>query len=596
MAEGFLRHLGGDRAEVESAGVTAGGVHPRSVEVMGEAGIDISSHRSKTVEELEGEPSFDLVVTLCDPARGYCLNISTVRLSEEPCREGRKNNPVLAGVPQIIHWDVDDPADAEGSDEEVLEAFRSAREQVRVHVSRLLQDGYLFALAESRERLHLLLDSLEDGVLVHDDHQYIYLFNRAAEKITGYSRDEVIGQSCHCIFAPGGLCGGQCHFQHGPPGLMPRTEQETLFVTKDGDERRIRMTISQMRFGEGRPNQVIATLRDITEVTQLRRQVKRRRSLQGMVAVSSAMQEVFETILQVGASDYPVLILGESGTGKELVANAVHAESRRKGAPFVPINCGALPENILESELFGHVRGAFTGAIRDKKGRFEMADKGTLFLDEVGELTPSFQVKLLRVLQEKRFERVGGERSVQVDVRVIAATNRDLRTMVQEGHFRQDLFYRLCVVPITLPPLRERRDDIPLLVEHVLEQLREETGKDLRTVSMGVMDRLMRYSWPGNVRELINALQYAAVRCSGEEILSEHLPPEVLSGRQPAPSLVQPSFGLSVVAPRQSRRKLDSDTVANALAQTGGNKVQAAKLLGVGRATLYRFLSKNPIG
>jgi transcriptional regulator with GAF, ATPase, and Fis domain len=314
-----------------------------------------------------------------------------------------------------------------------------------------------------------------------------------------------------------------------------------------------------------------------------------------------------------------VLITGESGTGKELVATAIHAESGRRGGPLVPVNCGALPENILESELFGHVRGAFTGAIRDKKGRFELADGGTLFLDEVGELPPSFQVRLLRVLQEKRFERVGGEQQVSVDVRIIAATNRDLKEMVQQGSFREDLFYRLCVVPIQLPPLRDRREDVPPLVGQILERVSRETGKRIERLSAPAMDLLLAHAWPGNIRELINALQFAAVRCRGSAIEIEHLPPEIraagASGTSRLYSPVTPpeesaaaatsaevvqEFGAgqpagdAMPAPVKGKRtKLTAEAVERALIATGGNKVKAAKLLGVGRATLYRFFQKG---
>jgi transcriptional regulator with PAS, ATPase and Fis domain len=348
-----------------------------------------------------------------------------------------------------------------------------------------------------------------------------------------------------------------------------------------------------MEMGAGRVRGVVAVVRDVTEVSELRWRVRRRQGFHNIVGGSPAMQEIFETVRQVSTSDYPVLISGESGTGKELVARAIHAESRRAKGPFVPINCGALPENILESELFGHVRGAFTGAIRDKKGRFELAHKGTLFLDEVGELTQPFQVKLLRVLQEMRFELVGGERSVSVDVRIISATNQDLRQMVQQGSFREDLFYRLCVVPIGMPALRERTQDLPGLVEHFLDGIRQDTGKPIRRVSDEAMDCLLRHRWPGNVRELINALQFAAVRCEGEEILVRHLPPEVrqeeggLQVRRPEPATPPVQ-----TAPRK-RYKLDRESVTRALEEAGGNKVLAAKLLGVGRATLYRFLNRE---
>ena len=329
----------------------------------------------------------------------------------------------------------------------------------------------------------------------------------------------------------------------------------------------------------------------------------------GMVGRSRVMRDVFRTIRQVGVSDYSVLITGESGTGKELVASAIHAESRRSCGPFVPINCGALPETILESELFGHVRGAFTGAIRDKKGRFELAHGGTLFLDEIGELTPSFQVKLLRVLQERSFERVGGERLVSVDVRIVSATNRDLRRLVRdgsfhegtvrEGTFREDLFYRLCVVPIVLPPLRERPEDILPIAEHALGRIREEAGRPALRLGDAAREALLLAPWPGNVRQLINALQFASVHCAGDVVEPLHLPPEVRapaasrSGSADPASRGRPLPRAAVRDARGRPRKLDGPAVERALDAADGNKARAARILGVGRATLYRFLNDS---
>ena len=295
------------------------------------------------------------------------------------------------------------------------------------------------------------------------------------------------------------------------------------------------------------------------------------------------MLELFETITEVAEIGAPVLIRGESGTGKELVAAAIHNEGPRAGRLFVPVNCSALPEGLLESELFGHVRGAFTGAIRDKKGRFELADGGTIFLDEVGDLSPATQAKLLRVLQEGTFERVGGEQTIRVDVRVISATNKELRQEVAAGRFRDDLFYRLCVIPISLPPLRERRNDIPLLAEHILEQALVKEDRDEVALSPEVLDAMIDYSWPGNVRELQNAIQYALVKCKGSVLQREHLPPTVSGTRAVAGGRPK----------RRRKRKLSADVVQRALRETGGNKVAAARRLGVSRATLYRFLNES---
>jgi len=322
---------------------------------------------------------------------------------------------------------------------------------------------------------------------------------------------------------------------------------------------------------------------DIAELSRLRRRLKTEQSFAGIVGRDAKMLELFDTIREVAEVNVPVLIQGESGTGKELVATAIHNEGHNADKPFVPVNCGALPEGILESELFGHVKGAFTGAVQDRKGRFELADGGTIFLDEIGELTGEMQVKLLRVLQDGTFQRVGGEETVKVDVRVISATNKDLAEEVAAGRFREDLFYRLCVVPVYLPPLRERRNDISLLADHLLKRALTEVAREGVVLSPEAVDAMMDYDWPGNVRELENALQYALVKCRDNVILPEHLPLNILNrntARQPS-------------AKRHRKHKLDAERVQRTLEETGGNKIEAARRLGVSRATLYRFLQES---
>ncbi len=325
---------------------------------------------------------------------------------------------------------------------------------------------------------------------------------------------------------------------------------------------------------------------DITELTHLRRRLKTEQCFAGIIGRDPKMLELFDTIREVTEVHVPVLIQGESGTGKELVAAAIHDEGPLADKPFVPVNCGALPEGLLESELFGHVKGAFTGAVRDRKGRFELADGGTIFLDEIGEIPGSTQVKLLRVLQEGIFQHVGGEKDIKVDVRVISATNKDLAKEVAAERFREDLYYRLCVVPVYLPPLRERRNDIPILAEHLLKKAVTGTAHDDITLSSEAIDIMMDYDWPGNVRELENAIQHALVKCRDDVLLPQHLPSNILK--------------MSMVAqhsPKKGRKKrkykLDLETVWKALAETGGNKIDAANNLGVSRATLYRFLEKS---
>ncbi|MBW2216781.1 MAG: sigma-54-dependent Fis family transcriptional regulator, partial [Deltaproteobacteria bacterium] len=287
-----------------------------------------------------------------------------------------------------------------------------------------------------------------------------------------------------------------------------------------------------------------------------------------------------EMIRELSDVNMPVLIHGESGTGKELIATAIHREGVRARKPFVPVNCSALPEGLLESELFGHVKGAFTGALRDKKGRFELAHGGTLFLDEIVDLPKFVQVKLLRVLQEGTFERVGDEKTISVDVRIISAANRDLMPEVKKGNFREDLYYRINVVPIHLPPLRERKNDIPLLVEKFFERAAQEglISEGLTREALAVM---IDYSWPGNIRELQSAIKFALVKSRNQRIKPEHLPLEIIKNT-------------TIQVTRSPSGKLSPENVRSALSQTVGNKSKAAKLLGVGRATLYRFLSEHP--
>jgi len=325
---------------------------------------------------------------------------------------------------------------------------------------------------------------------------------------------------------------------------------------------------------------------DIAELTRLRRRLKTEQCFAGIVGRDAKMLELFDIVREVAEVNVPVLIQGASGTGKELVAAAIHGEGPLADKPFVAVNCGALPEGVLESELFGHVKGAFTGAVRDRKGRFELADGGTIFLDEIGELPGAMQVKLLRVLQEGTFQRVGGEENIKVDVRVISATNKNLAEEVAAGRFREDLYYRLCVVPVYLPPLRERRNDIPLLAEHLLKKAVTEIGREDVGLSSEAVDVMMDYDWPGNVRELENALRYALVKCRDNLILPEYLPLNILKANMP-----------TQLCPKKARKKrkhkLDMETVWQTLEETGGNKIEAAHRLGVSRATLYRFLEES---
>jgi len=324
----------------------------------------------------------------------------------------------------------------------------------------------------------------------------------------------------------------------------------------------------------GKPLRSLGTVQDITK------QKREEYSFAGIVGRDVKMKELFETIREVTDVNIPILIQGESGTGKELVARAIHNEGTRANKPFVPVNCGALPEGLLESELFGHVKGAFTGALKDRKGRFEMAHGGTLFLDEVADLSKFMQSKLLRILQEGTFERVGSEKTISVDVRIISAANRDLKREMENGNFRDDLYYRIGVVPIYLPPLKERKNDIPLLANRFLEKISYK-GQTTKGISKEALSVMIDYSWPGNVRELQSAIHYALIKSKGNIIEPGHLPLELTEQK-----LIRPLRGPA--------RRLDSERVKDALTRSGGNKAKAARFLGVGRATLYRFLKDFP--
>ena len=443
-----------------------------------------------------------------------------------------------------------------------------------------MSDFSLENLVCHQDNLENILDNLKEGIIAHDMHRRIFFFNTEAEHITGYSRQEVLGRDCHEVFG-NPFCGERCVFCDDNPEPAAKSEYTLNLTAKTGEHRRVEMTVTSMKAVDGRFTGVLASFKDITALFSLQMKAGELTNFGNIIGQDSKMLDIFKQIRDVAGYDYPVHISGETGTGKELVSNAVHNESGRAGAPFVPINCGALPEGLIESELFGHIKGAFSGAIRDKKGRFELADGGTIFLDEVAELSNNMQVKLLRFLQEGKFERVGGEQTTSVNVRVISATNKELKKAVKQGTFRDDLYYRLNVIPIRLPPLRDRKIDIPLLVEHFLQEAGERYNRKPLKISSKAMALMLDYRWPGNVRELQNAIQFAIVKCSAKTISAADLPLELREIE-------------NVCIRRGPSRKLTLEGVRSTLQKTGGNKAKAAKLLGVGRATLYRFLGEYP--
>jgi len=429
-----------------------------------------------------------------------------------------------------------------------------------------------------------LLDHLTDGVMAHDLERRMFFFNSAAQQITGLDSQDVIGKDCHDVF-PGRFCGGICSFcDEEEPAVDRFKYPQKFYRIKNGEKRDLEMSVVNLHSTAGDLDGALVIFTDKTDFIRMRRDLEDQRGFQGIIGRHISMQKVFDSIEELTDVNVPILIQGESGTGKEMVAQALHQLSTRSEKPFVPVNCGALPEGILESELFGHVKGAFTGAIRDKKGRFELADGGAIFLDEIGEISPNTQVKLLRVIQEKSFMPVGGEKSINVDVRIICATNKDLKIQTEKNLFRKDLYYRLAVVPITLPPLRERTSDIPLLVEYFLEKFSTGAGKKIIQVSQEAMSQLIKNRYPGNIRELRNAIQYAIIKCKGDTLEAFHLPPEFASE-------------ITSKSKRKPGRKstLKVEAVLEALKMCGDNKAKAARILGISRTTLYRFLSSQKL-
>ena len=377
-----------------------------------------------------------------------------------------------------------------------------------------------------RDNLEHVLDNLGEGIIAHDMHRRIFFFNQEAERITGYRRNEVLGKDCHEAFGSP-FCGERCSFNTRAPRLAPRSDYTLNVTSKNGEPRRIEMTVTAMKDGVGDFVGVLTSFRDVTDIFSLKMRAEKLARFGRIIGQDSKMLNIFKQIRDVAGYDYPVHVSGDTGTGKELVAAAIHEESPRAGAPFVPINCGALPEGLIESELFGHVKGAFSGAIRDKKGRFELANGGTVFLDEIAELSNNIQAKLLRFLQESQFERVGGEQTVSVDIRIVSATNQNLKEAVKQGKFRDDLYYRLNVIPVHLPPLRERRIDIPLLIDHFLNEAAQRYDKKSLKVSSKALALMLDYRWPGNIRELQNTIQFAFVKCDGKVIEPDDLPLEL---------------------------------------------------------------------
>jgi PAS domain S-box-containing protein len=423
----------------------------------------------------------------------------------------------------------------------------------------------------------VILDSVADGVFTVDDEWRITSFNRAAEQITGVSRDDAIGQRCCDVFKAS-ICESECALKHTRETGEGVVAKPIYVVNADGRRIPVSVSTALLQDRDGRVIGGVESFRDLSVVEQLRKELHEKYTFADIVGRSRAIGQLLDVLPQIAESSSTVLIDGASGTGKELFARAIHNLSARKDKRFVAINCGALPDNLLESELFGYVAGAFTDARKDKPGRFKIADGGTILLDEIGDISPAMQAKLLRVLQERTFEPLGAVDPVQVDVRVVAATNQNLRQLVQESKFRQDLYYRVNVVRLQLPALRERREDIPLLVEFFLSKFNRLQNRHIVGISEEVMAVLFKHDFPGNVRELENIIEHAFVLCRGPLIQLQHLPPELYGTFD---SDTPSGGGLTLKA-------LEEMYISEALRRHHGNRAAAARELGINPSTLFR--------
>jgi len=424
-----------------------------------------------------------------------------------------------------------------------------------------------------------ILDSVADGVFTVDSNSRVTSFNRAAEQITGIAREEALGRPCCEVFRAD-LCERLCALHETRRTGRPVVNRTATILTARGEKVPISVSTALLRDAAGKVIGGVETFRDLTLVEQLRKEITGSYSMGDIVGKSHELRKVLAVLPQIAESESTALITGESGTGKELAARALHSLSPRAGGPFVATNCAALPENLLESELFGHVAGAFTGATRDRRGRFRQADGGTIFFDEIGDVAPAVQARMLRVLEEREFAPVGTGRPVKVDVRVVCATNQDLESLVAQGRFRRDLFYRINVVQVSMPPLRARMEDVPLLVNHFVARLNRLRGREVGGVSPEVMARLLAHDWPGNVRELANAVEHAFTLCRGEQIEMSCLPPHLQSGADAgAPSAM-------------SLEQIEKQAIREALVRHDWKRLPAAQELGINKTTLWRKMKK----
>jgi PAS domain S-box-containing protein len=441
--------------------------------------------------------------------------------------------------------------------------------------------------AEDLKFFKVILSSIADGVFTVDRNRVITSFNPAAEKITGIPASKAVGRQCSDVFHSD-IC-ENCLLNKTLKTGVETIDQPVNIINSLGERIPISISTAILRDDNGNVLGAVETFRDLSAIEHLRKELNKNYSFEDIISKSPKIHKIFSILPDIAESESTVLIQGPSGSGKELFAHAIHNLSPRKDHHLVIINCGTLPHQLFESELFGYVKGAFTDAKRDKEGKLVQAEKGTVFFDEIGDLPLSTQVKLLRLLQQREYEPVGSTAPVKADIRIIAATNKDLKELVAQAKFRDDLYFRLAVVKFELPALKDRREDIPYLVDHFIKKYNARKGKNIISVSPSVMNVLMRYDFPGNVRELENIIEYGFVVCHGSIIQSEHLPVELrLTPESGEPSVPSPSTPIGRTINEYSR-------ILSVLKRHSGNMTQAARELGIHRTTLWRKLKRHNI-
>jgi PAS domain S-box-containing protein len=473
--------------------------------------------------------------------------------------------------------------DKEGKVTAVVGTFRNLAE-VRNLIARLSVASRQTTLAKNK--LQAIMNSINDGVFTVDEKYHLTAFNRAAQEITRFSEAEVLGKPCREVFRSS-TCREECPLRKTMRTGHSVTNFELEILTRRNSYLPISVSTALLKDEAGKVIGGVETFRDMSQIKQLTEELAGKYSFGNIIGKSYRMQGIYKLVTDVAVTTSTVLIEGETGTGKELVARAIHYHSPRREYPFITVSCAALPETLLESELFGHVKGAFTGAISDRKGRFESAAGGTVFLDEIGEISPAVQVKLLRVLESQQFERVGETKTIHVDIRLIAATNQTLLKKVEKGEFRQDLYYRLNIVRLKLPPLRERREDIPLLLEHFITLFNKRTGRHVTGISLEAMNILVDHPWPGNVRQLENSIEHAFIHCRSGLIQPQHLPEEL--------GLPDKKILARVSQKRRPLAELERELIIETLAKHKGNRTFTARDLGISRSSLWRKMKKHNI-